>query len=62
MSQVSEISVRIGIIHTNNMYFGEDTDTLEGGKQNLSVFEEELEENLKLLCLRWSHLLKPMLN
>ncbi|XP_049399696.1 uncharacterized protein LOC125863713 [Solanum stenotomum] len=49
MSQVSEMGVRIGTLETNNIIPEKEPDTSVGGKRKLSIFEEELEEKLKIL-------------
>ncbi|XP_049397273.1 uncharacterized protein LOC125861406 [Solanum stenotomum] len=46
-SQISEMSVRIGIIETGSLEPNEEPGISKGGKQKLSNFEVELEEKLK---------------
>ncbi|KAH0717488.1 hypothetical protein KY290_014092 [Solanum tuberosum] len=47
MSQVAEISERIGILETCNITSEKGPENSVGGKRKLSIFEEELEEKLK---------------
>ena len=42
------MSVRIGTLETNNIIPEEDPSTSVSGKRKLSIFEEELEEKLKI--------------
>ncbi|XP_015167052.1 uncharacterized protein [Solanum tuberosum] len=46
-SQISEMSVRIGILETDSLEPKEESGTSEGGKRKLNNFEVELEEKLK---------------
>lgn len=50
-SQVSEMSVRINILKTKNIKFDEKTGTSKVGKSKVSIFKEEMEENIKYLNL-----------
>ena len=46
-SQISELSVRIGILKTDSPEPNKGPCTSKGGKRKLSVFEEDLEEKFK---------------
>ena len=46
-SQIFKLTVRISILESDIPEPNEGPDTSKGGKQKLSVFEEELEEKLK---------------
>ncbi|KAH0696719.1 hypothetical protein KY290_014118 [Solanum tuberosum] len=48
-AKMSELSIRIGILKTDSLEPSEGPGTSVGGKRNLSILEEELEEKLKIL-------------
>ncbi|KAH0665121.1 hypothetical protein KY285_026327 [Solanum tuberosum] len=48
-AQMSELSIRIGILETDSLEPSEGPGTSVGGKRKLSILEEELEEKLKIL-------------